>query len=211
MNPIEPRAQAALDAAMNLIRTAAASAAMRVAENLGVAAQRATNDLRARPAHRRRSRSCAATSARSRARSSRRCARSVAKDLAPRVDQQAQARVGRLADAQPGRRQRGRGADELRPPRPDDLARVRMAAARPRRLHGRAARHRPRRRRAQPAARRDRRRGAAPAASRRSRASARAAASWRASSARHGRAGDAGVLRARSCACCRSAASSRCT
>ena len=34
MNPIEPRAQATLDAAMNLIRTAASSAAMRVAENL---------------------------------------------------------------------------------------------------------------------------------------------------------------------------------
>ncbi|MEO8310590.1 MAG: DUF1631 family protein [Caldimonas sp.] len=42
MNPIEPRAQATLDAAMNLIRTAVASAAMRVAENLGVAAQAAT-------------------------------------------------------------------------------------------------------------------------------------------------------------------------
>ncbi|MEO5844092.1 MAG: DUF1631 family protein [Caldimonas sp.] len=42
MNPIDPRAQATLDAAMNLIRTAAASAAMRVAEHLGVAAQSAT-------------------------------------------------------------------------------------------------------------------------------------------------------------------------
>ncbi len=42
MNPIEPRAQATLDAAINLIRTAAASAAMRVAENLGAAAQAAT-------------------------------------------------------------------------------------------------------------------------------------------------------------------------
>ena len=42
MNPIEPRAQATLDAAMNLIRTAAASAAMRVAENLTLAAQNAT-------------------------------------------------------------------------------------------------------------------------------------------------------------------------
>ncbi|HEV7577059.1 MAG TPA: DUF1631 family protein [Caldimonas sp.] len=42
MNPIEPRAQATLDAAMNLIRTAAASAAMRVAENLTVAIQAAT-------------------------------------------------------------------------------------------------------------------------------------------------------------------------
>ena len=42
MNPIEPRAQATLDAAMNLIRTAAASAAMRVAESLTVAAQNAT-------------------------------------------------------------------------------------------------------------------------------------------------------------------------
>ena len=41
MNPIEPRAQATLDAAMNLIRTAASSAAMRVAENLGHAAQAA--------------------------------------------------------------------------------------------------------------------------------------------------------------------------
>src|SRR6185295_12358223 len=42
MNPIEPRAQATLDAAMNLIRTAAASAAMRVAEHLNVLAQGAT-------------------------------------------------------------------------------------------------------------------------------------------------------------------------
>ena len=42
MNPIEPRAQATLDAAINLIRTAAASAAMRVADNLTVAAQNAT-------------------------------------------------------------------------------------------------------------------------------------------------------------------------
>ncbi len=42
MNPIEPRAQATLDAAMNLIRTAAASAALRVAENLTAAAQTAT-------------------------------------------------------------------------------------------------------------------------------------------------------------------------
>src|SRR5436190_2379611 len=41
MNPIEPRAQATLDAAMNLIRTAASSAAMRVAENLSHAAQAA--------------------------------------------------------------------------------------------------------------------------------------------------------------------------
>jgi len=41
MNPIEPRAQATLDAALNLIRTAASSAAMRVAENLIVAAQTA--------------------------------------------------------------------------------------------------------------------------------------------------------------------------
>jgi len=41
MNPIEPRAQATLDAAMNLIRTAASSAAMRVAENLTLAAQAA--------------------------------------------------------------------------------------------------------------------------------------------------------------------------
>ena len=42
MNPIEPRVQAALDAAMNLIRTAATSAAMRVAESLDVQAQSAT-------------------------------------------------------------------------------------------------------------------------------------------------------------------------
>ena len=42
MNPIEPRVQAALDAAMNLIRTAATSAAMRVAESLDVQAQNAT-------------------------------------------------------------------------------------------------------------------------------------------------------------------------
>ncbi|MGZ5203643.1 MAG: DUF1631 family protein [Caldimonas sp.] len=47
MNPIEPRVQAALDAAMNLIRTAAASAAMRVAESLDSQAQAAT-----RPAER---------------------------------------------------------------------------------------------------------------------------------------------------------------
>jgi len=47
MNPIEPRVQAALDAAMNLIRTAAASAAVRVAESLDVQAQGAT-----RPAER---------------------------------------------------------------------------------------------------------------------------------------------------------------
>jgi Protein of unknown function (DUF1631) len=42
MNPLDPRAQATLDAAMNLIRTAAASAAMRVADHLLVAAQNAT-------------------------------------------------------------------------------------------------------------------------------------------------------------------------
>jgi hypothetical protein len=42
MNPIEPRAQAALDAAMNQIRTAAATAAMRAAENLTTLAQNAT-------------------------------------------------------------------------------------------------------------------------------------------------------------------------
>src|SRR5450755_879998 len=42
MNPLEPRAQATLDAAMNLIRTAAAAAAMRVADSLMVAAQNAT-------------------------------------------------------------------------------------------------------------------------------------------------------------------------
>src|SRR3954451_6999030 len=42
MNPIEPRAQGTLDASMNLIRTAASSAAMRVAENLVHAAQAAT-------------------------------------------------------------------------------------------------------------------------------------------------------------------------
>jgi len=47
MNPIEPRVQAALDAAMNLIRTAATSAAMRVAEILETQAQNAT-----RPAER---------------------------------------------------------------------------------------------------------------------------------------------------------------
>ncbi|MEO8835459.1 MAG: DUF1631 family protein [Caldimonas sp.] len=41
MNPLEPRAQATLDAAMNLIRTTGASAAMRVAEHLTVAAQNA--------------------------------------------------------------------------------------------------------------------------------------------------------------------------
>ncbi len=39
MNPIEPRVQAALDAAMNLIRTAAASAAMHVMESLTALAQ----------------------------------------------------------------------------------------------------------------------------------------------------------------------------
>jgi hypothetical protein len=39
MNPIEPRMQAALDAAMNLIRTAAATAAMRVVESLTTLAQ----------------------------------------------------------------------------------------------------------------------------------------------------------------------------
>jgi len=42
MNPLDPRAQATLDAAMNLIRTAAASAALRVADHLGLAAQSAT-------------------------------------------------------------------------------------------------------------------------------------------------------------------------
>src|SRR5437879_4387828 len=42
MNPIDPRAQATLDAAMTLIRTAAASAAMRVADSLTVQAQNAT-------------------------------------------------------------------------------------------------------------------------------------------------------------------------
>jgi hypothetical protein len=47
MNPIEPRVQATLDAAMNLIRTAATSAAMRVAESLDLQAQNAT-----RPAER---------------------------------------------------------------------------------------------------------------------------------------------------------------
>ncbi|MEO6363696.1 MAG: DUF1631 family protein [Caldimonas sp.] len=41
MNSIEPRVQAALDAAMNQIRTAAASAAMRVAESLAAQAQNA--------------------------------------------------------------------------------------------------------------------------------------------------------------------------
>ena len=47
MNPIEPRVQATLDAAMNLIRTAATSAAMRVAESLDLQAQNTT-----RPAER---------------------------------------------------------------------------------------------------------------------------------------------------------------
>ncbi len=42
MNPIEPRVQAALDAAMNQIRTAAASAAMRAAETLNTLAQNAS-------------------------------------------------------------------------------------------------------------------------------------------------------------------------
>ena len=42
MNPIEPRVQAALDAAMNLIRTAATSAAMRAAEGLDMQAQNTT-------------------------------------------------------------------------------------------------------------------------------------------------------------------------
>jgi len=42
MNPLDPRAQATLDAAMNLIRTAAASAATRVADHLLLAAQNAT-------------------------------------------------------------------------------------------------------------------------------------------------------------------------
>ncbi len=42
MNPIEPRVQAALDAAMNQIRTAAAAAAMRAAEILDMQAQNAT-------------------------------------------------------------------------------------------------------------------------------------------------------------------------
>ena len=47
MNPIEPRVQAALDAAMNQIRTAAAAAAMRAAETLNTLAQNA-----AKPAER---------------------------------------------------------------------------------------------------------------------------------------------------------------
>jgi hypothetical protein len=42
MNPLDPRAQATLDAAMNLIRTAVASAAMRVADHLVLVAQNAT-------------------------------------------------------------------------------------------------------------------------------------------------------------------------
>ena len=42
MNPIEPRVQAALDAAMSLIRTAAATAAMRVVENLTTLIQNST-------------------------------------------------------------------------------------------------------------------------------------------------------------------------
>ena len=161
MNPIEPRAQATLDAAMNLIRTAAASAAMRVAENLGTPAQAAIkiterDQLVATQQELRRNLGTFQGAFLEALREK------VAKELAPRVDAEAQARVGRLADAQPGRREGGRGADELRAPRPDDLARVRVAAARARRLHGRAARPRPRRRRAQPAARRDRRRRAAP-------------------------------------------------
>ena len=150
----------------------------RGANNLNaLAAQAATKIVRARPAARRRSSSCAGTSALFQSAFFESLREKVAKDVAPRVDAQAQARVGRLADAQPGRREGGRGADELRPPRPDDLARVRMAAARARHLHGRAAGSQQRRRRPQPAARRDRRRGAARAASRRSPASARAAAS----------------------------------
>ena len=39
MNSIDPRAQATLDAAINLIRTTVASAAMHVAESLTVQAQ----------------------------------------------------------------------------------------------------------------------------------------------------------------------------
>jgi hypothetical protein len=42
MNPIEPRVQAALDVAMNQIRTTAASAAMRVVENFTILAQNAS-------------------------------------------------------------------------------------------------------------------------------------------------------------------------
>lgn len=42
MNPIEPRVQAVLDAAMNQIRTAAGAAALRVAENFSVLAQNST-------------------------------------------------------------------------------------------------------------------------------------------------------------------------
>src|SRR5664279_1707204 len=42
MNPIEPRAQATLDAAIDLIRAAASSVAVRVADNLTVLAQNAT-------------------------------------------------------------------------------------------------------------------------------------------------------------------------
>jgi hypothetical protein len=42
MNPIDPRAQATLDAAINLIRTAIASAAMHVADTLHAQAQGAT-------------------------------------------------------------------------------------------------------------------------------------------------------------------------
>src|SRR6478752_2734280 len=86
MNPIEPRAQATLDAAMNLIRTAASSAAMRVAENLTVAAQTATkiserDQLAATQAELRRNvgtfQSAFFESLREK----------VAKDIAPRVDQ----------------------------------------------------------------------------------------------------------------------------
>ena len=134
----------------------------------------------------------------------------VAKDARAARRPEAQARVGRLADAQPGRREGGRGADELRPPRPDDLARVRMAAARPRRLHGRAARLRQRRRRPQPAARRDRRRGAAPR-HRGDLGRAREPPHPGARARPGGRPGHAASATTRSCACCRSAASGRCT
>ena len=160
MNPIDPRAQATLDAAMNLIRTAASSAAMRVAENLTPRGAGGGQDLRARPA-RRHADGAAQEPRHVPERVLRVAAREGRQGRRAARRPEAQARVGRLADAQPRRREGGRGADELRPPRPDDLARVRMAAARPRRLHGRAARLQQRRRRPQPAARRDRRRRAA--------------------------------------------------
>ena len=195
MNPIEPRAQATLDAAMNLIRTAACVGGdARGATTSAHAAQTATkiserDQLAATQAELRRNLgSVPERVLRSAAREGRQGRRAARRP-------EEEARVGRLADAQPRRREGGRGADELRAPRPDDLARVRMAAARPRGLHGRAARLQQRRRRSQSAARRDRRRRAAHAASRRSRASARAARILAREHRPGGRPGDARVLR----------------